>query len=321
MHHDGDVTWSEPVPDVLDGFLARTLDLDPDDEGRGVATLVHRADAGTRSRAVVYLHGYTDYFFQSENAQVWAEHGYDLYALDLRDCGRSIRPGRTPNWVTDLRTYDEEIDAALAFVRAQGHDVVVLEGHSTGGLVAVLYAHEHPGAVDALSLNSPWFDLNASWFHRVISTRVVDRLGTVRPHQQVGSLDEGYGRSLHTSTGGAWSYDLAWKPHAGFPAHAGWLRAVRRGHARLVRGLAVVVPVLVATSGRAGSRTKPTANDLRGADCVLDPRHMWARAPLVGPRVQVLRVPGGRHDLTLSEPEVRDRYRTQLFAWLERALP
>jgi len=32
-------------------------------------------------------------------------------------------------------------------------------------------------------------------------------------------------------------------------------------------------------------------------------------------------VPGGRHDLTLSEPEVRDRYDALLFDWLGRVLP
>ncbi|GAB2603876.1 alpha/beta hydrolase [Pseudactinotalea suaedae] len=315
------MTWSEPQPDVLGGdWVARTLDL-TDASGPGVATLVHRADAGGRARAMLYLHGFADYFFQEHHAQEWADNGYDVYALDLRDYGRSIRPGRTPNWITDLRDYDIEIDAALAFVRAQGHEVVVLDGHSTGGLIAVLYAHDHPGAVDALVLNSPWFDLNATWFDRVITTRVIDRLGVTHPDTLISRIEEPYGRSLHVGSGGEWDYQLSWKPHDGFPALAGWVRAIRRGHARLVKGLAIVVPVLVATSGRSGDRKKPTAQDLAGSDVVLDVEHMWKRAPLLGPRVRVLRVPGGRHDLTLSERAVRERYSALLFGWLERVLP
>jgi alpha-beta hydrolase superfamily lysophospholipase len=321
MDQDGAMTWSEPQPDVLGGdWVARTLEL-TDANGPGVATLVHRADAGARPRAMLYLHGFVDYFFQAEHAQEWMDRGYDVYALDLRDYGRSIRPGRTPNWITDLRDYDTEIDAALAFVRAQGHEVVVVDGHSTGGLIAVLYTHDHPGAVDALVLNSPWFDLNSTWFDRVISTRVIDRIGVTHPTTRISSIEEPYGRSLHVGSGGEWDYDLAWKPHEGFPALAGWLRAIRRGHARLARGLAIVVPVLVATSGRSGDRKKPTEQDLAGSDVVLDVKHMWKRAPLLGPRVRVLRVPGGRHDLTLSVPEVRERYSALLFAWLERVLP
>jgi len=313
--------WSDPQPDVLgEGWVARTLELEPDAQGQPVATLVHREDAGARPRAMLYLHGFVDYFFQTHHAQEWAEHGYDVYALELRDYGRSIRPGRLENWITDLGTYDEEIDAALALISAT-HEVVVLDGHSTGGLLAALYAHDHPGAVDALVLNSPWFDLNASWFDRVVTARAVDRLAAIRPTAHVTSIGEPYGRSLHTSTGGEWTYDLAWKPFAGFPARAGWVRAIRRGHARVARGLAVTAPVLVATSGRSGHRTKPTPIDLAGADCVLDVEHMWAKAPRLGPRVTVLRIPGGRHDLTLSAPQVRRRYSRLMFDWLDRVLP
>ncbi len=317
MRKDGPVSWSEPRPDVLgEDWVARTMPVGDD----GVATLVHRSGAGSRPRAMVYIHGFTDYFFQTHHAAVWEAHGYDVYAIDLHDCGRSIRPGRTPHFVADLAEYDDEIGAALALARSS-HDVVVLDGHSTGGLIAALYVHDHPGSVDALVLNSPWFDLNASWFDRVVSTRVIDRVGARQPKRQVATLGDAYGRALHVSTGGEWDYDLAWKPLEGFPVLAGWLRAIRRGHARLARGLAITVPVLLATSGRAGHRSRPTAADLAGADCVLDPAHMWARAPLLGPRVRVLRVPGGRHDLTLSERDVRDRYDALLQDWLARVLP
>lgn len=290
-----------------------------DSPGGGVATLVHYADAQVasgRRDAVLHLHGFVDYFFQDHHAARWAEQGQDLFALDLRDCGRSIRPGRIPSWITDLRSYDLEIDAALAFIRGRGYERVVLQGHSTGGLIATLYLHEHPGAAQALVLNSPWFELNRPWPARSIVPPVVRRLGQTRPFTPVASLGDAYGRSLHESTGGSWEYELAWKPLEGFPILAGWLRAVVIGHARVARGLAVVAPTLVATSGRSGDPDHPSEADRTGADCVLDVRHMWARAPLLGPRVRVLRVPGGRHDLTLSEPPARRRYENALFSWL-----
>ena len=58
------------------------------------------------------MHGFADYFFQTEYAEWWTERGYDFYALDLRKYGRSLRPHQTPNYVTDLRDYFPEIDAA-----------------------------------------------------------------------------------------------------------------------------------------------------------------------------------------------------------------
>ncbi len=81
------------------------------------------------------LHGFADYFFQTLAADFWVDRGYDFYALDLRKCGRSIRPHQTPNFVTDLASYFEEIDEAMRLVRDRdGHPHVVLTAHSTGGL-------------------------------------------------------------------------------------------------------------------------------------------------------------------------------------------
>jgi len=83
------------------------------------------------------LHGFADYFFQTLAADYWVDRGYDLFALDLRKCGRSIRPHQTPNLITDLASYFEEIDAAMRRVRDRdGHPHVVLTAHSTGGPVA-----------------------------------------------------------------------------------------------------------------------------------------------------------------------------------------
>ena len=51
---------------------------------------------------MLHVHGFADYFFQTEYAEWWNARGYDFYALDLRKYGRSIRDHQTPNYVTDL---------------------------------------------------------------------------------------------------------------------------------------------------------------------------------------------------------------------------
>lgn len=309
------------VEDILgEGWQARSLLLWPDTSGQPVATLVGARTESPEERAtgpaVLYLHGFTDYFFQTEHGQAWGEAGYAFYALDLRDYGRSIRKGRRPGWITDLSLYFEEITAALALMREAGHQQVVLLGHSTGGLIAALYADAHPDAVDAVVLNSPWFDLNKPWPVRRIFAPLAARLGRFAPHLPVGGLDEAYGRSLHVSTGGDFDYDLIWKPLAGFDVHAGWLAAIIAGHRRVARGLDIATPVLVCTSARSGHPARPSAADLAGADCVLDVAHMRTGAPKLGPDVQVVSIAGGRHDLALSVPPVRARYLRVVLDWL-----
>jgi alpha-beta hydrolase superfamily lysophospholipase len=312
----------EWLPDVLGpDWVARTLVLAPDAEGEVVATLVRRSGTPGSRRAVLYLHGFVDYFFQTHTADELAAHGYDFYALDLRKYGRSLRPHQTPNYVTELATYAEELDLAARIIRAdEGHTELVVLGHSTGGLVASLWAdaRTRDGAapvVDALVLNSPWFDLNERWFQRVVTTRLIDLVGPLVPMLPVGKIHPHYGRALHEGSGGEWDYDLTWKPHEGFPARAGWLRAIRRGHARIARGLAVACPVLVLTSDASGS-AKTLHDALVTTDSVLDVEQIAARAPGLGPDVTLVQVPGGAHDLALSPEPARSAFFSAMFAWL-----
>src|SRR6187551_2680928 len=109
--------FDELVPDVLgEPYLAETITLPPDEEGPVVTTLVVRRAAQRTGRAVLYVHGFCDYFFQTAYAEWWNERGYDFYAVDLRKYGRSLRQHQTPNYVADLHEYFPELDAAWSLV-------------------------------------------------------------------------------------------------------------------------------------------------------------------------------------------------------------
>lgn len=152
------------VPDTeLSGYQQYLLEL-PDaptyalePEGSLAAVLVRRNEP-SGARAVLYVHGWNDYFFQTHLADEMAALGYDFYAVDLRRYGRSLRKGQLAGYITDLRDYFVELDAAVQIVRDEGHDDIVLMGHSTGGLTASLYANERPGVCSALVLNAPWLE-------------------------------------------------------------------------------------------------------------------------------------------------------------------
>jgi alpha-beta hydrolase superfamily lysophospholipase len=305
------------------GYDVRTLPLRPDDEGQVVATLVRSAVPGGSRRAVLYVHGFVDYFFQTNLAEAWREAGFDFYALDLRKYGRSIGDHQTPNYVTSLEDYDEELDEAARIIREdEGHDVLVVMGHSTGGLITSLWAHRRRGRgiVDALVLNSPWFDLNASLFQRTLGTAAVHRIGTLKPRTVVGKLGTSYGRYLHRETGGDWDYNLAWKPHGGFPVVAGWLRTIRAGHALLNRGLAIDCPVFVACSDATSNPVREPER-ISSTDVVLDVEHIAGRAPRLGRHVTLVRIEGGIHDLALSPQPARSRFFAELARWRDAYVP
>lgn len=308
------------APDVLGAdWVARTLPLRPDDEGEVVATLVHRAGAPRFGRAVLYVHGFVDYFFQAHLAALWEARGFDFYGLDLRKYGRSLRPHQTPNLCGDLADYDEELNAATAIIRGEhGHGTMVVMGHSTGGLITSLWAHRRRGRgeIDALVHNSPWLDMAGPPPLRLAILGVVHVLGRLRPGFSIPGVDKVYARSLHRSTGGEWDFNLAWKPLDGFPIVAGWMLAVRRGQVELARGLAIDCPILVCASTLTGPPGKMHDALLR-SDSVLDAEQIAARSHHLGPDVTIQRIRDGIHDLSLSPKPARGRFFATLFRWVD----
>ena len=139
---DGHAAAGAWEPDVLDGYHQRTLALGPDPDGEGeiAATLVRRGDPVPARHAVLVVHGFTDYFFNTELADHLTEHRFSVYAIDLHKCGRSWRDGQTPHFTTDLRRYDAELDWALSVIAAEsGNPHVLMCGHSAGGLIVTLW--------------------------------------------------------------------------------------------------------------------------------------------------------------------------------------
>jgi alpha-beta hydrolase superfamily lysophospholipase len=305
-------------------YERRSIDLGSDDEGPVVATLVRRRAETPTRRAVLHVHGYVDYFFQTHLADFFAERGWDFYALDLRKYGRSLLPHQTPNFTRSLTDYFPELDEAVRIIREEdGHDQLLVSAHSTGGLITSLWAHTRRGRglVDGLFLNSPFFDFNLPWLVRRPLMAAILAVGGRRPYRKMPVASLGmYGRSLHSEHHGEWDYDLTWKPIMGFPIRMGWLDAIRRGQRRLRAGLSIDVPVLVACSSRT-FRGREWHDDVRVSDAVLDVEHIARWAPGLGPRVTIARFDGGLHDLTLSGKDVRAEVFRELGRWVDAFLP
>ena len=284
-------------PDVLPGFEALDLAAPDDYDGPVTATLV-RLPAGEAPRGpVLYVHGFSDYFFQRHMAERFAAEGYAFHALDLRKHGRSLRPHQHPNFCKAVSEYYADLDHAIAAIGAP----VLLAGHSTGGLVCSLYAKEgaRRGDVRALWLNSAFFDWRAP-ASRLPMLHMAAATGRFLPFLNVPDPFPPIYQQLLLER---WEFDVAWKPLRGFPLFYGWIGAISDAFARVHRGLGLEIPVLSMHSDE--------------ADIVLDWRHIarWSRT--LGRQVAVLAFPGGWHDLVLSPPAIREEVFSQLFAWAE----
>jgi alpha-beta hydrolase superfamily lysophospholipase len=299
-------------------YTAETIEFPDDDEGPVVATLVHRPAESPTDRAVLHVHGFADYFFQTEYAEWWNARGYDFYAVDLRKYGRSLRAHQTANYVADLREYFADLDAAWERVTERdGHGHVVTSAHSTGGLTLPLWANERrPEELAGMVLNSPWLDMHGHALVRSAGTVVLRQLGVRQPMREIPRKVTGfYTRSLHRDHEGEWEFDLQWKPVQSWPVYAGWLRAIRDGHAELHAGLDVPCPALVLSSG-ASAQPPEMGAEVHRHDIVLDVRQIRRWATAVGRHVTVVAVQDARHDVVLSLPEVRARVYAEMERWL-----
>lgn len=319
---------AEWTDDVLSGYRQSTLALgaDPDGEGELFATLVRRADSTPSTSVVLAVHGYTDYFFNTDLADFFADRGWRFYGLDLDRCGRSWRAGQTPHFTTDLARYDRELERAMAVIAAENPaSRVLMYGHSTGGLVMSLWLNRvrERGETAALGvaglvLNSPFLDLNGPAILRTRATSTAIGAASRGRKTRVvrGPGSGGYGLTLHQAYHGDFDYNLEWKPLGGFPVTVGWIHAIRRGQARLHRGLDVGVPNLVLRSDHSVAETAGTEVLQRG-DAVLDVAHIARWAGCLGNRTTSVPVTDAKHDVFLSLAEPRAAAYAELDRWLQ----
>lgn len=317
--------FADPVADVLGaGYESLTLPLPDDDEGVLVATVVRRRHPGSR-RAVLYVHGFADYFHQTSLADFHLARGESFYAIDLHKYGRSLRDHQTPYRMADVAEYQPELEAAVALIAADGHDELIVSAHSTGGLITAPWLHDRrvTGAapssprVVALVLNSPFLALPASWLVRALAGPSLALLAQRRPLAVVPTGGLGlYGPSIHVGERGEWTFDRTWKPVAGGPVRAGWYVAADRAIARVAAGLDVGTPVLTLLSDKAVRATKWTDDAFTG-DTVLDPDALAQACVRLGSHVTCVRITDGMHDLLLSRSPVRERVLVEMGRWLD----
>ncbi|HCS61986.1 MAG TPA: alpha/beta hydrolase [Microbacterium sp.] len=339
---------AEWVRDVLgDEFEQLRLPLGTDAEGEVVATLVRALPtvravptrwermlrrlrgASINDAAplldgvdVLYVHGWSDYFFQKRLARFWTARGARFYALDLRKYGRSLREGQTPGYIADLATYDEDIGAALDVMGAESASSsdgrrLVLMGHSTGGLVLSLWASRHPDVADALILNSPWLELQLAPLRAAIAP-VVELQARLRPLDAAPQIDLGFyarAQAAVADPDDPMDVNLEWRPTHSMPVHAGWLHAVMAGHRAVSEGLRLTVPVCVLLSARSALPTR-WSDELTSADTVLVIDYIARAALKLGSSVTVERIDGALHDVFLSRKEARDEAYARLDRWV-----
>lgn len=323
-------------PDLLGkDYEFHTIELgaDPDHETDVVATLVrYNPDSSSKESfgsrpALMWVHGMTDYFFHTEFAEFFHKVGFAVYAVDLRKCGRSYRPGQQWHYTSDLAHYFPDLTASTEII-SKNHPQLIPVAHSTGGLIVPLWMSEmrrsNPKVVQkipALVLNSPWLDMMYPPLFIKLITPGVKVLGKRLPKMLIpgGGLGT-YGKSIHKDFYGEWNFNTELKPVEGHRKSIGWLRAIMAGQKDVHNDrVNVGVDVLALCSEKSWLKSE-YSEETDISDAVLDVQHIQKWAPhLSNPssKVTVSTIPGARHDVFLSKKPTRDQAFSILKNWLD----
>lgn len=304
--------------DILkDNFEKTIISLKNDYEGKAIATLVRRLPSSNSKKAILYIHGFNDYFFQSEMAVKFNNEGYNFYALDLRKYGRSYLSHQKFNDIRNLKSYYEEILKAINIIRRENNEKVILLGHSTGGLILTLFAKDYSGEqmFDGLVLNSPFYEFNQSRLSKKLLP-IASFLGSLFPKMKIpGGFSKEYGESIHKSCSGEWDYNLLWKPHVAPKVNLGWIRAVYEGQKELKQHLCIKEPVLILHSTTSSSG-KDSKDYISSSDIILNVEDIKKIGAKIEGNVNIVAIEGGIHDLVLSKKAIREKVYSSIFNWL-----
>lgn len=302
--------------DLNTDFEFENISLESEDDGVLCATLIKSKLNNKNKKAVLYVHGYIDYFFHPHVADKFHEYGFDFYAIDLRRYGRSLQEGNKPNFCSHINEYFEEIDIAIDRIKKNNENIYLL-GHSTGGLIGASYMNEgrNKQHIKGLILNSPFLDMNQSSILTEVMYSVVKTMSWLFPK---GFSNKGlspiYAESVHRQFKGEWDFNLKWKPTAGYPVYFKWFTAIVEAQKKLVNS-DIKVPVLLMHSNES-LKPKKHFKEVFVKDTVLDVEDMKRIGPSLGSDVKMVSVKDGMHDLFLSAKGVRKNAFKEMFAWL-----
>ncbi len=313
-----DTAWHD---DILQGYEARYVNQGEAFDGPCRSTIIRKLCKDKSTKAFLYVHGFNDYFFQSEMGQRFVDSGYNFYAVDLRRYGRSRELWQYPFNIRDQKEYFADIDSALSQIRKDGNTDITLGGHSTGGLTVAYFGamRGKEVGVNRIVTDSPFLEWNYSSFMRNIAVPVVGFFGKFFKNAKIKqSHCDGYAYSLLKEYYGEWTYNTDWKMIYSPPVTASWVNAINSAQSKLMRNAKnISVPILVMHSSRKIDGCNYTP-DFQTGDAVLDPEMIQKQGMKLGSERVVCAIDSGLHDLILSNERPRETAYDSIFNFIRK---
>lgn len=121
-------------------------------EGKNIKIFINERVASDSSKAILLIHGFGEHGGRySEFIERLVKEGYSVFAMDLRGHGRTISKKGD---LKSIKTLIKDVELVMEYIKTNyDYETIGIFAHSTGGLIASLYASLNK--VDFLALTSP----------------------------------------------------------------------------------------------------------------------------------------------------------------------
>ncbi|MFA7082899.1 MAG: alpha/beta fold hydrolase [Arcobacteraceae bacterium] len=268
-------------------------------------------------KAVLYIHGFNDYFFNEELAQKFLEKGYSFFAIELHNYGKKLNVNSNPYFFKDIHEFDEELTLAISHIKNDfGITDITLYGYSQGALVATLYANGHKN-INRLIVDSAFFDFEVPLFIKKFILPFVAFVGNHFPSIKINLTSPNtFGQSLHKDFYGEWDFDISLKQiQTNAPIYLGWIHAIYQAQQTLHKKLNLNIPVLSLYSNISSKNLYFTS------DIVLDVKTIEYYSNFLNdnPNLTTHKViQNSIHGVTLSQEPARTKAYIAIFEWLKK---
>lgn len=116
------------------------------------------------NKCIIWIPGRNDYFFHYHFSSFYSE--YDIYSIMFKN--NHARRKDIIHHVDHLEEHFLEIDKIYENYDINNYDEVILYGHSTGGLLCILYNEQNKkNKINKLILNSPFLKFKGHWIENI----------------------------------------------------------------------------------------------------------------------------------------------------------
>lgn len=267
------------------------------------------------SNALIWIHGFNDYYYNLYIGEKFLKEGYDIYAIQLRRYSSSNIENKF--YCDNLNEYIQDINNIFPKILKKDYKKIILYGHSMGGLISSIYCKKglYKDKITHLILNSPFFDFKLSLFEKIFINYIVYYLSYIFPKFLIRSIDINKKNYLTLNIKNRFYVDDKYKLNILPPVHASWIKTIIDYHNIIkYQNLNIKIPILVLFC----DKSTKFINSNQTGDDTLDINDIDKYSNNLGKNIKKYQFNNAIHDIFSSSLDVINKAFEITVDWLKK---